>query len=191
LFVILLSCSVCLLNVRVEFPADTVECPLHLTGVAAHPTSPFHLICPSTDGLCRVFDLRSNLQMIDLLCHSTERASATQAIFSHDGGLIYTGGNDRVVKVWDARQTASALESIRCAAVPSRFSLSRRTNTLVIPMHDRRTKICDSQGTSVGVCDTHKTAHRGILTSAEWSEDESFIFTSSSDQKSLCLWECK
>ncbi len=96
-------------------------------------------------------------------------------MFSHDGGLIFSGGDDRTVKVWDARNTQAALECIRCGAVPARFSISQRTNTLLVPMQDRKTKICDSQGNTVGSVDTHKHGHRGILTSAQVSHCHSSL----------------
>lgn len=179
------QCGQC---VRVEFPADTVDFPLHLTDLKAHPTSPWHVVGPATDGLCRVWDLRAELSLVDLLCHSNDRSPATHAIFSHDGGLILSGGDDRVIKVWDARNTQNPLDLIRVPSQPGRFDLSRRTNTLVIPMHDRKTKICDTTGQNVGQVDTHKSAHRGALSSAVWSESELFLYTSSLEAKHLAVW---
>ncbi len=185
------DCSSCQAEqtIKIEFPTDALDHP-HLTNIVAHPISQWHVIGPGTDGLCRVWDLRAGVKLSDLLCHSTERAPATHALFSCDGGLILTGGDDRSVKVWDARNTQTPLESIRCGANPARFTLSRHTSTLAIPMQDRKTKVCDTQGVNVGKCDSHKHGHKGMLTCALWSDDETLLYTSSLDEaKSMEQWK--
>jgi hypothetical protein len=145
---------------------------------------------PASDGLVRVWDLRE-MKLCDLICHTSERAcSVTHSLFSQDGGLIITGGEDRLVKLWDARNTAQPLDAIRCANVQTKFSLSERTNTLAIPLRDSKIKICDTQGYNVGICESQKQ-HREGLTAATWTEDEGLLITSSSDEKqhNLCVWQ--
>ncbi len=189
-------------KVPVQFPQGDSN---YLTNMSSHPSQPIVLGCvgmsscfsshvffflsPASDGLCRVWDLRE-MKLCDLICHTSERASpVTHAVFSCDGGLIITGGDDRLVKLWDARSTAQPLDAIRCASVQTRFSLSIRTNTLAIPMRDSKIKICDTQGYNVGICETQKQ-HRDAVTAALWSEDESYLITSSSDEKNnLCVWQ--
>ena len=173
-------------DIRCEFPAVGASSTPHLTNIRVHPNA-LTILGPGTDGLCRVWDLRS-AQLIDLIAHSSERSSVTNAVFSHDGGLIITGGEDRNIKLWDTRSTQQPLDAIRCHSIQTKFNLSKRTNTLAIPMHDRKTKISDTQGMNVGSVETHKN-HKSILTCALWSEDETMLFTSSMDERtSLNSW---
>ena len=75
-------------------------------------------------------------------------------MFSHDGGLVFSGGNDRSVKVWDRRNSEHPLHTIRCSSVPMRFDLSKNSNMLAIPLQDRKAKLCNVQGNSLGIIGT-------------------------------------
>lgn len=173
--------------ISVQFAAS--DDSARLTNIVPHPNQ-MQVMAPATDGLCRVWDLRER-RLSDLIAHSTERAPVTHALYSHDGGLIITGADDRLVKLWDPRNTQQPLDAIRCGSVQTKFSLSRRTNTLAIPMVDRKMKICDTQGYNCGNVDTQKV-HKEALTAAIWSDDESVLLTSSSDDKAnLVCWVIK
>jgi WD40 repeat protein len=167
-------------TIEIQFPSGDNNVSSHLTNVFAHPSQPT-VMAPGSDGLVRVWDIRE-LKLVDLISHSSDKACVTHALFSQDGGLIISGGEDRLLKLWDSRNTAAPIDVIRCASVQTKFSLSTRTSTLAIPMKDAKLKLCDTQGYNIGSCESHKY-HKEALTAAVWSQDEWSLFTSSEDER--------
>lgn len=52
----------------------------------------------------------------------------TSCILSHDGTTIVSGGEDRLVKVWDARNAKAPRNVIRCHAAVNKLSVSIRAS---------------------------------------------------------------
>eukprot|EP01094_Clydonella_sp_ATCC50884_P002641 TRINITY_DN12002_c0_g1_i2.p1 TRINITY_DN12002_c0_g1~~TRINITY_DN12002_c0_g1_i2.p1 ORF type:complete len:256 (-),score=61.71 TRINITY_DN12002_c0_g1_i2:239-1006(-) len=151
-----------------------------------HSVHPCHeegspLVCTgSGDGMVRVWDLREALTpAISFSAHE----SMCGTVRFHGNDKIISGGDDRLVKRWDMRVPKQPLTSIRCTAGVNRFSISPITATLAIPSDDRKMKLCDVSGASWGNLRSHKDGgHSSMITCAQWSQDESVIFTGSIDR---------
>jgi len=134
----------------------------------------------NSHGIVNVFDVRGTNGAADTPIYSlvAHDDTATTAVFSPvEDHVMASGSDDRSVKIWDLRSSRLPLHVIRCQAGVGRLSFSPRTGTLAIPLQNRDIRICNIKGARVATLNPHKIGHKGIVTSATWSTDESVVFS--------------
>jgi len=131
-------------------------------------------------GVINVYDVRNPAGATEYVTHSIpahDDISTTVKFSSNEEHILLSGGDDKTVKVWDLRNTRQPTQTIRCSAAVGRFSLSPKTSTLAIPLHDRNIRICDTKGVRVGNLRSSKLGHKGMVTATAWAMDESVLFS--------------
>eukprot|EP00026_Physarum_polycephalum_P005220 Phypoly_transcript_05250.p1 GENE.Phypoly_transcript_05250~~Phypoly_transcript_05250.p1 ORF type:complete len:568 (+),score=73.36 Phypoly_transcript_05250:170-1873(+) len=152
-----------------------------ITNVNTHPSSPI-VAFSVTDGTFRIWDYR-NAEKPEVVA-ANQGSPISTAIFTSDGSSILTGGEDRLVKVWDLRNTKAPKTVIRCHSGINRLAVSPISQYIVIPTDGKRSSIYDINGGRVGkFYHYEKSGHKSMVTSAAWSQDESVIFTAGFDRR--------
>ncbi|KYQ94284.1 hypothetical protein DLAC_04584 [Tieghemostelium lacteum] len=155
-----------------------------ITNLSNCPSNNSSVLTSSTDGIIRLWDLRSNSTSQNVDTIQGFQDSANTAVFTYDGNNIISGGEDKTVKVWDIRQTKSCKTSIRCPFSINRLSVSPNSNIISIPQDDGRISVYDIYGHRRGkLRDQYKYGHKSLASSTAWSLDDSVIYSCGFDRK--------
>eukprot|EP00698_Gefionella_okellyi_P013659 TRINITY_DN3757_c0_g1_i1.p1 TRINITY_DN3757_c0_g1~~TRINITY_DN3757_c0_g1_i1.p1 ORF type:complete len:443 (-),score=70.25 TRINITY_DN3757_c0_g1_i1:311-1639(-) len=115
-----------------------------VTSVAFHPRNPHVLCCTSSDGALRLWDLSTGTVPTSVVMAHSE--CARSAVFAADGNVIVTGGDDRMVKIWDARLLKAPTFAIHSAASINRVAVGPSGHRIVAACDDRHSRVYDVQG---------------------------------------------
>jgi WD40 repeat protein len=166
------------------FPHGAVR-PLvtHMVGGGEQPL----FAVSTTTGDALMWDMRS-MDTAAVVLRAHDGACNSSDFVALDDNLFVTCGDDRVVKVWDLRNTASAKTTIRCTASPARISVANASGLIAVPCDDRRVRVFDVSGAKrAKMRNEDKQGHRAAVTCAAWSADESVLLSGSWD-RSVQAW---
>jgi WD40 repeat protein len=166
------------------FPQGAVR-PLvtHMVGGGEQPL----FAVSTTTGDALMWDMRS-MDTAAVVLHAHDGACNSSDFVAVDDNLFVTCGDDRVVKVWDLRNTASAKTTIRCTASPARISVANSSGLIAVPCDDKRVRVFDLSGAKrAKMRNEDKQGHRAAVTCAVWSADESVLLSGSWD-RSVQAW---
>eukprot|EP00019_Armaparvus_languidus_P006993 CAMPEP_0168602664 /NCGR_PEP_ID=MMETSP0420-20121227/14242_1 /TAXON_ID=498008 /ORGANISM="Pessonella sp." /LENGTH=420 /DNA_ID=CAMNT_0008641445 /DNA_START=572 /DNA_END=1830 /DNA_ORIENTATION=- len=156
---------------------------LHVEGGCSQPL----FAVSSRTGRAVMWDARSMSQpALSLAAH--EGACSSSSLTKLEDNVLVTAGDDRNVRVWDLRHTATARVTAKVGATPHRIAVS--CNGLVaVPCEDKRTRVIDVSGHKrAKLRHEDKVGHKSVVTSSCWSSDESVLFTSGWDSSVKAWW---
>ncbi|KAF2076037.1 hypothetical protein CYY_002651 [Polysphondylium violaceum] len=158
-----------------------------MTNATSNPSSSTNSLTSSTDGVVRVWDSRTPSACVESFNSGQE--SINTAIYTSDGCNIVTSSEDKTVRVYDIRQSKDCKTSIRCPYSINRVSVSGK-GIIAIPQDDGRVSVYNIYGNRKGkMRDQYKYGHKCMATATAWSSDDSVIFSSGFDRKTIS-WAC-
>lgn len=116
-------------------------------------------------------------------------SSVNSAIFSKAEGaqVLASSSEDRTVNIWDIRSANSPIAEIGSSSIVNRLSFSPSGKLLAAPRDDGLVHVFNIEGDVVAVLNPSDTS-KMMSTSACWSSDERFVFSSHWD-RNVYAWE--
>jgi WD40 repeat protein len=110
---------------------------------------------------------------------STKMSVAWSVAFSPDNSLLATGGQDKMVRVWDARDGALIAELAGHEHIVTTVAFNPATGVLASAGYDQTVRFWDvRQRKQISIIDTE---HGGQITSMAFSPDGSILATAGTD----------
>ncbi|KAH3755928.1 WD repeat domain 37 [Pelomyxa schiedti] len=172
---------------------------IHITNITTLPGSQL-VIATSSDGYCRIFDIRLPSPSISqhapyasavefFQAHSD---TCTSGVLTTDAVTLVTSGFDKSFKIWDLRNTKSPRNTFRGSTAVSRFTVSPN-GRFIVPRDEKSATIFDINSVSsarLAKASTNFAAYSGLVNSVTWASDreESVVYTVSGFDTTVLAW---
>ncbi|OQV21512.1 WD repeat-containing protein 37 [Hypsibius exemplaris] len=159
-----------------------------LTFVSVCRPQKLFLTC-SKDATFRLWDLREpNLQSVSVFQGHSDAVNC--AVFTPNGDSIVSGGDDKVLRVWDMRNMRAPKASVRMDGGINRISISDSL-VVAVPLDNRCVGLYSlPTGKLTRLPRTKREGHQRMVTAATWCDDHPTSTQGSSAGTDVNLLTC-